>query len=539
MDMKFISRMLAQCLLLCAALVGFVKPAHAADTLVSGGVLTAGNSLQSSNLGYRLLLQLDGNLVLSQQPYGLLYWTSGTNGRGAQRLTLQSDGNLVLYTSAGQAVWASNTVGSGATRLVVQNDGNMVLYAGTGAAVWATDTRAPPPPTNGIVDATSLNRKVMAGYQGWFTTSNDGSGRGWQHWSSPSDIPNTTNLNVDMWPDQREYGAGELTPTTFRYANGTNAGLYSAYNPVTVDRHVRWMRDYGIDGVFVQRFISEAVAIRGVRDRVLGNVRVGAERYGRVFVNMYDITGGNGATLVSDIQTDWMHLVDNQRITESGRYLRHNGRPVLAIWGFGLNGNPGSASQLKTLLKWLNTDAPERYRATVMLGVQWDWRMHSSAWRDAYDDAAVISPWAVGGYINDAGADSWRDNIIAPDLEALRGTGVAYMPVIWPGFSWHNHKNGTTPLNQIPRRGGRHFWRQAYNAATIGASMIYVAMYDEVDEGTAIFKIAENASQAPSTGRFVNLDADGEAVPSDHYLRLMGEVSRMLRGERPLSATLP
>lgn len=113
------------------------------------------------------------------------------------------------------------------------------------------------------------------------------------------------------------------------------------------------------------------------------------------------------------------------------------------------------------------------------------------------------------------------------------------MPVVWPGFSWWNLRKGSAPFNQIPRRGGRFFWRQAYNAQAAGANMVYVAMFDEVDEGTAMYKIAENASQVPSTGKFLTLDADGEAVPSDWYLRLMGEASRMMKGERALVATMP
>jgi len=507
---------------------------EAADTLRTGEQLNSGGSLQSINLSYRFQLQGDGNLVLSQQPAGTALWAAGTNGTGGTRLTLQTDGNLVLYTSSGQAVWSSQTQGTTANRLVMQNDGNLVLYSSSGIALWDTGTAAP----TGVVDANTLDRKIMAGYQGWFTAAGDGSGRGWRHWA-PNATPNAGNITFDLWPDLREYAQAELYATEFRYRNGAGAGLYSAYNPTTVDRHVRWMRDYGIDGVFVQRFIGEAVAIRGVRDRVLTNVRTGAERHGRVFANMYDISGGVSSTLINDIKSDWMHLVDDLRITQSARYLKHNGRPVLAIWGFGVDGRPGTSTQLKALLRWLKTDAPDRYRATVMLGVDSDWRSHSAAWRDAYDDAAVISPWTVGRYVNDAGADSWRNNRIAPDLAALRGTGVAYMPVIWPGFSWYNLQKGGAPLNQIPRRGGRFFWRQAYNATAAGATMIYVAMYDEVDEGTAMFKIAENSSQLPGTGRFVPLDIDGEALRSDHYLRLMGEASRMLRGERPLSPSLP
>ena len=127
---------------------------------------------------------------------------------------------------------------------------------------------------------------------------------------------------------------------------------------------------------------------------------------------------------------------------------------------------------------------------------------------------------------------------IEPDLAWLHGSGIDYMPVVFPGFSWWNIKDGAT-FNQIPRHGGRFFWRQVYNAVDADNNMIYVAMFDEVDEATAMFKIAENASQTPSTGRFLTLDADGESLPSDWYLRLMGEASKMLRGERSLSNSRP
>lgn len=388
-----------------------------------------------------------------------------------------------------------------------------------------------------IVDASTLNNKVMAGYQGWFMTSGDGSGAGWRHWAGQT--PNASNITFDMWPDLREYSASELTATSFKYGNGSTAGLYSAYNQTTVERHVKWMQDYSIDGVFVQRFIGEAINQRTVRDKVLQNVRVSSEKYGRVFANMYDISGGNASTLVSDIQNDWKHQVDDLKITQSGRYLRHNGLPVVSIWGFGVSGRPGSAAQLKTLTTWFKSGAAAQYRATVKLGVDPGWRSHSSEWQAAYRSAAIISPWSVGRYSDNSSADSFRSDKIEPDLAALKGSGIGYMPVIWPGFSWWNLQNGSSPLNKIPRNGGRFFWRQAYNAQAAGSNMIYVAMFDEVDEGTAMFKIAENASQLPTTGKFLTLNADGESLPSDWYLRLMGEASRMLKGQRPLVASMP
>jgi hypothetical protein len=67
-------------------------------------------------------------------------------------------------------------------------------------------------------------------------------------------------------------------------------------------------------------------------------------------------------------------MVDDLKITESSRYLHHNGRPVLSIWGFNVSGRPGSASQARELIRWLSTDAPAKYRATVKLGVDDDWQ---------------------------------------------------------------------------------------------------------------------------------------------------------------------
>ena len=45
-------------------------------------------------------------------------------------------------------------------------------------------------------------------------------------------------------------------------------------------------------------------------------------------------------------------------------------------------------------------------------------------------------------------------------------------------------------LQPIPRRGGRFYWRQVERALQAGSTMLYGAMFDEVDEGTAMFKVA-------------------------------------------------
>jgi hypothetical protein len=63
--------------------------------------------------------------------------------------------------------------------------------------------------------------------------------------------------------------------------------------------------------------------------------------------------------------------------------------------------------------------------------------------------------------------------------------------------------------------------------------------YDEVNEGTAMFKLAARRQDAPDQGHWLTLDADGESLPSDWYLRLAGEITRMFRGEIPPDSKLP
>jgi hypothetical protein len=69
--------------------------------------------------------------------------------------------------------------------------------------------------------------------------------------------------------------------------------------------------------------------------------------------------------------------------------------------------------------------------------------------------------------------------------------------------------------------------------------MIYGAMFDECDEGTAMYKLAPTASQLPAQGEFLPLNADGATLNSDWYLRLANQAGKMLRGDIPLQSTIP
>ena len=90
------------------------------------------------------------------------------------------------------------------------------------------------------------------------------------------------------------------------------------------------------------------------------------------------------------------------------------------------------------------------------------------------------------------------------------------------------------PVGSIPRQGGRFYWQQLSTAMLAGAEMIYVAMFDEVDEGTAIFKCTGD-HPVSDVAKFIDMDGQ----PSDHYLWLTGEAARMLRKETPLTFKMP
>ncbi len=345
---------------------------------------------------------------------------------------------------------------------------------------------------------------------------------------------------MDFWPDISELDPDELFATSMTLTNGSPAMVYSAFTQKTVVRHFKWMKDNHLDGVFLQRFTSELSnpSFFALRNQVATNVRRGADTYGRVFAIMYDISGQPAATLVNTLTNDWAFLSGYMQITNSPRYLRHKGKPVVAIWGFGFTDRPGTPQDAQTVVAFFKSAG-----CTVMGGVPTYWRtlnndsQTNAAWAAAYLAFDVISPWSVGRYGTTNEADSFKANLIVPDLAYTATNHVEYMPVIFPGFSWHNLNAG--PLNQIPRNGGTFYWRQAYNAVSAGCTMIYGAMFDEMDEGTAMLKLAPTPNELPVQGTFVPLNIDGYSLPSDWYLRLADRASRMLRGDSPLQPAMP
>jgi len=385
-------------------------------------------------------------------------------------------------------------------------------------------------------DVSTLRGKVMCGYQGWFTAEGDGSGLGWTHWARNPRAPFAPgNVTVDLWPDVSELGPGERFATGFKLADGRPAEVYTSTHPLTVRRHFEWMRDHGIDGAFVQRFANglKHPPLLLQKNAVLSAAREAANRSGRSYTVMYDLSGLQAGE-VSRVSEDWGLLRTRMRIGRDPAYQHHEGRPLVAVWGVGFSDDRRySLAECRELVAFLKADG-----CSVMLGVPSWWREGT---RDAVDDPAlheilamadVVSPWSVGRYRSPEEAAKHAENVWMPDLAWCRERKLDFLPVVFPGFSWHNLK--VDPLGSIPRLGGRFLWSQMVAAKRSGAGMIYVAMFDEVDEGTAIFK----CTNEPPVGEGVSF-LDYEGLPADHYLRLAGMGARMLRGEVPMTEELP
>merc|ERR1711916_226167 len=75
------------------------------------------------------------------------------------------------------------------------------------------------------------------------------------------------------------------------------------------------------------------------------------------------------------------------------------------------------------------------------------------------------------------------------------------------------------------------FQAQIDTYLSVGASFYYIAMFDEIQEGTAIYKIAatEQESALPA-GCFLTASSDGVTCSGDHYLTMAGQYAAAAHG---------
>ena len=393
---------------------------------------------------------------------------------------------------------------------------------------------------------------VMAGYQGWFRAEGDGSDSGWGHFGRNGKF-DTDHNTIDFWPDVSEYE--KTYKTSFTNANGEAAEVFSSLDKSTTELHFKWMKEYGVDGVFMQRFFG---VTRGYNDSnksqdiILRNALEAAKKNERAIAVMYDLSGlkAEGEDCSSVIE-DWKMLVDKLKVTDQGdnqTYLYHNGKPLVAIWGVGFPDRPYDTRKIgiNRLIDFLKND-PVYGGCSVMLGVPTYFReLNKDCLPDPYlheiiKSVDIVLPWMVQRFtpLVHKPMDHIRDHVIE-DIKWTKKYGIDYVPIAYPGFSWRNLSMSNKGLARhtayaaIPRLGGAFYWDQISAIISAGAEMIYVAMFDEIDEGTAIMKISDTPPNSDNA-HFV----DNDGVPSDQYLWLTGLGAKMLRKEIPFSIEMP
>ena len=440
---------------------------------------------------------------------------------------------------------------------------------------------------------------VMAGYQGWHGCPGDGrSGWGdtekWYQYAFYNQFngvmgPGPLHSKIDFWPYMDEYT--KTYNTNFKYSDGTTATVYSSMDYQTVDTHFKWMKQYGIDGVFMQRFVSMIgyEMPKKFNNRVLQNAMAASNKYDRAIAVMYDMVGlkadnNNTTPAVSVILDDAAELMQtyhlNDRNAGQRYYLYHNGKPLIGLVSACQINMPYDKNDAITVINGLKA-----LGYSVMVGLPTYWRQGGNDCPSAVTDVAaladVVMPWFVGRYDDDGavlGSSLSFNNfksLIDGDIAWCNANGVDYAPNCWPGFRWENSHPRS---NIFPRKSGDFLWKQIHYDISAGADMIYIAMFDETNEGTAIFKCLEESDvplNTPTESYYVKYEngtytvqdndeswiwhitagnskwcekASDIAVPmggiedglgEDYYLWLTGQGRRMLRGEIPLSATKP
>jgi len=399
-----------------------------------------------------------------------------------------------------------------------------------------------------VVDITSLKGLWLTGYQAWARTPNDGTNSKWQHYFVTYHTGERVWV-VDGLPDTSEFKDEdkELVDDVFD-GDGNPVYLVSAINPNVIDTHFKWMRDYDIDGVWLQRFLMSSLGQEGEktfseRNKIMDEVVKASKKYGRGWAINFDLVDIPAEKLVDEIKKEWIRMVDLGYTTLENRYIHHNGLPVVHLWNVTYpddvelrsKSNPQIAEEL---LEFFNTKG--KYQAFFVAGTNWTWtrEVNIEKWEYFYEEIKCVVSWNVGNALPDkndpnkfvAYTGIWKD---AERISKQKD--ILWIPTIYPSFSWQNMNVNRTEAWAKARKGrrqGEFLWEQLYALNEVNADSVFLAMWDELDEWTAFFKVLPNP---PEEGNFLGT----EGMPSDWSLQLVREARRIMRSNEPFPKTIP
>ncbi|CAL8580662.1 hypothetical protein XPA_006382 [Xanthoria parietina] len=367
------------------------------------------------------------------------------------------------------------------------------------------------------VDASHLQGKVLFGYQGFFRRP----GQGNDHWMIKfGEIPGPStpgDVQFDMFPAVEQYPQECLFTTNFLLPDRSKAQLFESNCTGVVDTHFRWMQENSIDGILVQRFYGQFEDASFLQ--LLQQIRTAAEKYGRSFAVEYDlspIASSDFSNVVPSLLNDYTHNI--APLITSPAYLHQDGRPVLELWGFGIDKNKLSAPDCAAIFHALRSANPNPY---VVLGVQWDWafdRTQNPDYYNVYLQADVIQPWAVGPYNDPTSYEGFYQRTSIPDKALTDRLGIKYAPSITPGGSARNREGKGKPLGN--RYNGSYYEAQLKHMLDLKPFFVFGAMFDEFPESSQVIATLTQSEVPPAANPgFLGID---DGMDHNYYLQLAG-----------------
>jgi hypothetical protein len=480
----------------------------------------------------------ENNLLISITYYGnsanniwFNYNSISNNYKGADFQKVKNNDWVTTIVTITDAAFNGLMNGSADFRLGFNGEDNYIKEISVHRGALNPDAQTIPTSPNN--PNSSFQNKSFAGYQIWHKAGNNAVD--WVHWSYGVVPAAGFHVNEDIasFPDLSVFPDSETYPTNFaNLGNEKPTRLYNDEDAVIINRQMGWLKNKGLDGVAVQRFVGPIG--RGVtitQQSHLTNVKNASEATGRLFYICYDLNGSD-ATIVDRLKIDWVYEIEQMRaLTSSPNYATVNGKPVVEIWGVGYD--QASASQCAAMISFLQSRG-----CYVIGGTPREWRTNPSAgFTSVFTSLDAISPWTVGAYNDITGANNYLNNYMIADKSYCETNGMDYLPVAFAGSA--NWVNTDMSLSQTDRQGGKLLWQQVVNAKSIGLTSVYYAMLDEFEESTNLINGAVDYFDIPTDQYFETFAKDGIWTSSDYYLRLAARAAQMLRGEVALSTTIP
>ncbi len=413
--------------------------------------------------------------------------------------------------------------------------------------------------------------RLTASYRGHYGTPHDRNSASWRGWEDPQ---SPSRISVALWPDVTELDPQYLAvPSAKLVLKYSPSGLFSSAQEDTADVHLRWLKQYGIDGVMMMRTVGQhtkpkethlALASSSLsakpaftqcdsqsphqlrfrpskgepinhrsqlshhQNHVLSHISQAAEKRGVTVFVMYELSPDqlHRNSWLPQLKKD---LHNHLKPHVSGpSWALENYRPVIGIKGIGLHDPGRSPSDYLELIRFLHSEG-----FYVIGGVNPKWQTQSRLSR-VFRRLDMIMPWTVGQYKTLSALDTRAKQQYESDIRWTASRNVDYLPVIWPGRSPVMPNSKT-----ISRRRGQFLWRQFHHLYRLGYDTALVATLDGYDDGTAILKAAADSLMIPQKQQARTVSNEGGYLSSDFYLRLAGEGARLIRRQRGESSNVP